>query len=108
MATEEGTLNKLQYLETMYRRGYRSEVVDRSLDKIIELERATAQRELQQLTGRLQEFEEQYQMDSDEFYRRFQSGELGDAADYVEWSIFYEMQQSVQERLDTLDANTVS
>lgn len=105
MTTNEGTLRKLQRLETLYQRGYRSEVVDRSLGKIVELEQNSVQRELQKLTGRLQEFEEQYAMVSNEFYRRFRSGELGDAADYVEWSIFYEMRESVQERLDVLNAN---
>lgn len=105
MTTNEGTLEKLRYLEVLYQRGYRSEVVDRSLDKIIELEQNTAQRELQKLTERLQEFEEQYDMGSDEFFRRFRSGELGDAADYVEWSVFYEMRESVQERLDVLNAS---
>lgn len=104
MATKEKTLDKLRHIEALYRRGYRSDVVDRSLDKIISLEKATAQRELVDLQERLRAFEAQYQTSSDEFYRRFRAGELGDAVDFVEWSVFYEMWESVWERLKALEA----
>ncbi len=104
MAVERKTLSRLQHLETLYRRGYQSEVVDRSLDKIIELERAAARRELEDLEQRLHAFEDQYEMSSEQFYQRFRAGELGDAADFVEWSVFYEMWESVQNRLEVFDA----
>ena len=52
---------RLQYLEALYRQGYRSEVIDRSLDKIIALERAAARRELADPQERLQSFETRYQ-----------------------------------------------
>lgn len=81
------------------------EVIERSLDKIIALERAAARRELADLQERLQSFETHYQMSSEDFYRRFRAGELGDAIDIVEWSIFYEMWDSVRARLATLEAD---
>lgn len=49
------------------------------------------QAELLELEKRLQTFESQYQMSDAEFYRRFRAGELGDAMDFFEWSVFYEM-----------------
>lgn len=104
MATKERTLDRLQYLEALYRQGYQSEVVDRSLDKIVTLERAAAQRESADIQKRLQAFEVRYQMPSEDFYRLFRAGELGDAQDFVEWSVFYEMWESVQERLKVLEA----
>lgn len=106
MATKEETLNKLQYLEVLYQRGYKSDLVDQSLDKIMALERAAAQRQLNDLQQRLQAFEARYQMPSEDFYRRFRAGELGDSVDFVEWSVFYEMWESVQERLQILEAET--
>ena len=102
MATKGKTLDKLRHLEDLYRRGYQSDVVDRALDKVITLERTAAQRDLADLQERLRAFEVRYQMPSDEFYRRFRAGELGDAIDFVEWSVFYEMWKSVRERLETL------
>ena len=104
MATSEKTLHRLGYLEAFYRRGYRSDVVDRSLGKLIALERTAAEREEADLQERVRAFEAQYQMSSEDFYRRFRAGALGDAMDYVEWSVFYEMLQAVRERLEVLEA----
>jgi hypothetical protein len=43
-------------------------------------------------------------MSSEDFYRRLRAGELGDAMDFVEWSVFYEMWKSLCERLEMLEA----
>jgi len=104
MATNDKTMDRLQYLEALYRQGYRSDVIDRSLDKIIALERAAARREYADLRERLQAFETRYQMSSEDFNRRFRTGEMGDAMDVVEWSIFYEMWEYVRARLALLEA----
>jgi hypothetical protein len=104
MATNDQTLERLQYLETLYRQGYRSEVIDRALDKILALERAAARREYADLRERLQAFEARYQMSSVEFYRRLRAGAMDDAMDVVDWSIFYEMWESVRARLAMLEA----
>jgi hypothetical protein len=50
----------------------------------------------------LAEFERQYDLASDEFYTRFERGELGDATDFVEWSATYEMIQNLEDRLAVL------
>ena len=87
---------------------YRSAVVDRSMDKIMALERATARRELAGLQERLRPFETRYQMSSEDFYRRFRAGALGDAMELVEWSVFYEMWDAVRARLEGLEADVTS
>jgi hypothetical protein len=104
MATHDKTIDRLQHLEALYLQGYHSDVIDRSLDKIIALERFAARREYADLRERLQVFETRYQMSSEDFYRRFRSGDLGDAMDVVEWGIFYEMWESVRARLALLEA----
>lgn len=96
---EDKTLKTLEHLQVLYRQGYRSEVVDRTLEKIVALEREEARQTLADLEAQLQAFEERYQIASEEFYQRFRAGELGDAMDFVEWSIFYEMLKATQERL---------
>jgi len=98
------TLNKLQSLEQLYRQGFRSEVIDRAIDKLLatEIERAHAER--RDLDARLANYEKRYHMSSEEFYRRFRDGELGDGMDFVEWSVFYEMHQAILERLRMLGA----
>ena len=97
------TLDKLRSLEQLYCQGFRSEVIDRTLDKLMATEAERALAERRDLEARLSVCEKQFNMSSKELYRRFRSGELGDGMDLVEWSVFYEMYQAIRQRLDVLD-----
>lgn len=103
MPTQTSTLDKLHQLESLYRQGYQSDVVDRTLDKIIALENVQTRQELSEIEARLHAFEQEYQMSSAEFYQRFYGGALGDVADFFEWSAFFDMAQSLRQRLQTLE-----
>lgn len=104
MAMDIQTLTQIQSLEWLYRSGYRSETVDATIDKLVTMERAQAARELARMEAVLHKFEEQYQLPSEEFHRRFQAGNMGDEADFFEWSAFYQMWLSTREQLDLLKA----
>ena len=105
METAIHTLDKLRSLEQLYRHGFQSEVIDRTLDKLLAVEAERALAERRDLEARLSAYEKQFNMSSQEFYRRFRSGELGDGMDLVEWSVFYEMYQAIRQRLDVLGAD---
>jgi hypothetical protein len=51
------TSEPLQILDLLYRRGYRSNLIDRSLNKIIELERANNLKQASELQTKLQAYE---------------------------------------------------
>lgn len=102
------TLARIQSLERLYRRGYRSKTVDATIDKLVSIEQDRARRELAQLEERLRIFEAQYHRASDQFYREFQAGKLGDSADMFEWSAFYQMWLSVREQLAALGGETAA
>ena len=103
MPTQTSTLDKLHRLESLYRQGYQSDVVDQTLDKITSLENVQTRQELIAMEARLQAFEQEYQMSSAEFHQRFYDGALGDVADFFEWNAFYDMTQSLRQRLQTLE-----
>jgi hypothetical protein len=102
MTMETGTVGRLQSLIRLYHEGYQSPVIDQAVGKLIVLEVERSRYELQRLEVRLSAYEQQYDMTSEEFYRRFRSGELGDDMDFVEWSVFWDMYQATQRRLDEL------
>ncbi len=102
MEASVATLKKLQILEALCRSGYQSDVIQRTIDKLIALEQARVRNELSDLTAHLEAFEERYKMSSEEFYRRYEDGELGDAADFMEWSSFCDMAQSARAHLNRL------
>ena len=102
-----GTENKLQSLIQMYREGYRNPNIDPSIDKLVAMEIAHFEKEGERLKTRLISFEQKYGMESAVFYEKFQSGSLGDDMAFVEWSIFFDLYQSTQRRLDALTRSVV-
>lgn len=63
----------------------------------------STQAEVLDLENRLKNFESQYQMSSETFYQRFRAGELGDAIDFFEWSVFYEMWSTAQNQSELIE-----
>lgn len=51
----------------------------------------------------MKKFEQKYRLSTEEFYRKFKSGELGDDEDFILWSGIYEMQQESNRRLAELE-----
>ena len=102
MTVQTQTVGRLQSLLDLYLGGYQSPVVDQTVSKLISLEVGQCRAELERLAVRLTAYEQQYGMTSKDFYRRFRSGELGDDMDFVEWSVFWDMYQAAQKRLDNL------
>jgi hypothetical protein len=58
------------------------------------LEEAKTRHDIQR---KLDQYEEKYDLSSQDFYPQFLSGTLGDAEDYVEWAGFYEMLQPLKD-----------
>ena len=107
MMTENRTLTRIESLAQLYQTGYRSNTVDSTIDKLIHMEQSRLEQEVASLKEKLRVFEERYQLASADFYGRFQAGEIGDDADWFEWSAFYRMWQSAVEQLDSLRLQTV-
>lgn len=53
-----------------------------------------------QIIKDLNQLEQRYQMPSEEFYPRFQRGELGDSLDFVRWANKYEIYQETKVELE--------
>ena len=45
-------------------------------------------------------YEQRYQMSSTDFYARYQKGEMGDTADFVEWAGDYQHYLQLKEELE--------
>lgn len=105
MAVNISTLEKLHRIETFYRQGFQSELIERALDKLLEQEEARAKRAVNELEQRLHVFEQQYQLTTEEFYRQYEAGQLGDSLDFMEWSSFHDMWRSSQQYLNWLRGN---
>ena len=79
METPTLTAERLHALAKLYEQGHVSDLIDRTLAKLLRYEADVCQTQLRQLQADLAEFEQKYQRSSTEFYQQFQAGQTGDA-----------------------------
>jgi len=79
------------------------EVLESTLDKLLGRERQRLVGQLARLKSQTAYFEGRYGWTSDDFYPRFERGELGDDMDFIEWSATVEMIRNLQSQIDSLD-----
>ena len=73
-----------------------------SIDKLLDRETSRLISQKARLEQQLADFERRYSLNSEEFYEKFERGELGDAMDFVEWSATYEMTANLRHQLSIL------
>lgn len=95
-----------QYIET--RAGYADRVLESTLDKILQREHDQLQSQIARLRDQLAVFEDRYGLTTPEFYERFERGEMGDDADFFEWSATWEMVQDLESDLELLRGGTTA
>ena len=101
--TQSTTKNQIKSIGKIFEKGLHDEYLSRSIGKIIEHEKDKTMRELEALTRDLAPFESAHHMTSDEFFKRFEMGELGDREDYFEWAALVQMHRRSAERLAMLE-----
>jgi len=100
--THTVTAERLHALAKLYEQGPVSDLMDRTVEKLLRHEADECQAQLRQLQDDLDEFEQKYQLSSTEFYQQFQAGQIGDAMDYVEWASLVQMTDNLTKRLRLL------
>ncbi|MFQ5811735.1 MAG: hypothetical protein ACE5I2_00860 [Anaerolineae bacterium] len=103
----EATLEKIRGLEQIYIKGYEDRFLDNALRKIISHQLARDQADLQVLQRDLAELERKYGVSSEEFYEKFQAGQMSDEADFMEWNALYKMTAKLRNRLGILQGQRV-
>jgi len=92
----------LRNLEQLYAHGFRDTLTDAALLRVASSQAARDQVVLRDLERDLNDLELQYEMSSDEFFQRWQAGEMADTADFMDWNALYQMVREVRERLELL------
>ena len=77
-------------------------VMELAIEKLLKREASRLDELKQRLLRQKTEFEKRYGLDSEEFYRRYEKGAMGDEMDYVEWSATVDMLAGVEKRLSLL------
>ncbi len=102
MPTQENTLTRLKKFEHLFQRGHRSVLIDATLGKLVQIEASELQRNLHELSSRIAAFEKKYNLSTEMFLKKFDSGELGDDADFIEWFAYSDMKSELTGKLQIL------
>lgn len=102
MQSDIASLSKLHILEALLEKGYKSDLVGKALNKLVELELAKLKRELAEIETRIEKLEAKYDMDSGEFAEKFHTGLADDSADNIEWISFLDMRTALFQRIRLL------
>ena len=89
------TAQRLSTLAQLYQQGQTSQLMDRTLDKLLAHEAEQARLQLETLDADLATFEQQYDMTSAEFFGDYQAGQTDDRMDYVEWASLVRMKENL-------------
>ena len=100
------TLEKLQRLEAFCASGHTDAFLDKALDKLIASQVANQQSEINVIRQDLRPFEKKYALDSQTFFEKYQSGQMSDDADFMEWNALCKMYKRLQQRLEILQGNS--
>lgn len=100
MATTTQILEKLQLLQELVGKLDESdEVLAASVTKLLHYELEKLQDRQSRVREKLTTFEEKYHMRTEEFFRQFREGKLGDDMDFFEWSALEEIHQELSQKL---------
>lgn len=98
-------LADLERLNRLYTAGFRDAFLDSALHKIVERQAVRDAADLQRVTRHLREFEAQYGLSSDEFFQKYQAGQLADTVDFTEWSAYCKMHRRILQRQHILQSD---
>jgi len=103
MQLQDNTLTKLKQFEYLFQHGHKSVLVNETLRKLAEIELFDLKKNLSEIEKKIGLFEKQYNMNSQVFSEKFDSGKLDDSADFIEWFAYVDMRDELLKKIEILD-----
>lgn len=107
MMTTIEKAEKLVYYLRLHRREA-DPVIGNVLDKLLDRERQVLLEQRDELSSELVQFERQYALNSDEFYDKFEQGNMGDEIDFVDWAGAWRIYQTVLQSLAAIQTEPIA
>ena len=92
----------LERLSQLYASGFYDAFIDKALHRIVQRQIERDEADLQQMDRELAVFEKLNGLTSDEFWQRYQAGQMADTADFMEWNVLCKARQRIAARLRIL------
>ena len=93
-------LKQLQLLQELVQRDEeKDEVMEVTVSKLVSYELEKLKIRQSRIQEKLAVLEERYKLKTEEFYRKFREGTLGDETDFFEWSALADMYKEISQQL---------
>lgn len=92
-------------INTQLSRGleFEKKYIASTINKMFKVELSMVKRELKQVDKALSDFEKHHKMSSDEFYKKFSAGKLGDDREYIKWYAYKDTHNKLMDRLTEIE-----
>lgn len=92
-------------INTQLSRGleFEKKYIASTINKMFKMELSMVKRELKQVEKTLSDFEKHHKMSSDEFYKKFSAGKLGDDREYIKWYAYKDTHNKLMDRLKEIE-----
>ncbi len=92
-------------INTQLSRGleFEKKYIASTINKMFKVELSMVKRELKQVEKALSDFEKHHKMSSDEFYKKFSAGKLGDEREYIKWYAYKDTHTKLMDRLKEIE-----
>jgi len=107
MIISHNTFENLKKFEHLFQNGHKSVLIDTTIKKLAEIELFGLKKEFQEVKFRIDGFEKQYNMTTKSFLKKFNSGEIEDDADFIEWFAYSDMGTALRKKIDILEMKTM-
>jgi hypothetical protein len=87
-------------INTQLSRGleFEKKYIASTINKMFKMELSMVKRELKQVEKALSDFEKRHKMSSDEFFKKFSAGKLGDDREYIKWYAYKDTYNKLMDR----------
>lgn len=89
-------LAELTKLESIISGTGEDTLVSSAIRKLLLYKKREIKESLKRLEKRLAEFEKSYKLSSEKFELKYHKGQMGDAADFIQWHATFDMQRKIK------------
>ncbi|MDP1545512.1 MAG: hypothetical protein Q8L87_05765 [Anaerolineales bacterium] len=94
----------VRWLAEMYEQKQIDSLTAQTLNKLVDLETSRVRMQLEEIERIMADYERQYAMKTNEFFGKFNAGQIGDSMDFVEWASLSKMAEHLRRVLEDVSS----
>jgi hypothetical protein len=94
----------VRWLAEMYEEKQIDRLTAQTLNKLVDMETSRVRMQLEEIERVMADYERQYGMKTDEFFKKFDAGQIGDGMDFVEWASLSKMAKHLRHVLEEVSS----